>query len=365
MTVRLSFRIFLFIFFLALTFPCISFAEGKIGEVIIKIKSSPEAEFYSELVIKSNELASAFENGKSTRSQQRIPFFDTYITVQGKDTEQFLLYDSLGHLHNINNHQRFTIDQRMKGKLDQYIQVVRKSHYGQFFEWDKATKVLPRGSVIEITDLETGLTFLVQRRAGSQHADVQPLTFEDTKIMKEIYQGKWSWKRRAILVDNEGIKVAASMHGMPHGKGAIRNGFPGHFCLHFYGSTTHGSGNIDLSHQAMVHKAAGKLFEFVESANPYELIDLYFIGLIQEDPYLLNMVLAQPQARDRILIKNLDSIRRLSSFEEENVEHVLSLEIPVEFVIKRQGEKKEVKRFVFLVKRDSYLSPWKLDNKPF
>ena len=58
--------------------------------------------------------------------------------------------------------------------------------------------------------------------------------------MKTIYNGKWSWKRRAILIITHDQLLAASMHGMPHGAGALKNGFPGHFCVHFYGSTTHG-----------------------------------------------------------------------------------------------------------------------------
>lgn len=61
--------------------------------------------------------------------------------------------------------------------------------------------------------METGLQFQVQRRAGKNHADVQPLTKQDTAVMKQIYQGKWSWKRRAILVRKDDQFLAASMHG--------------------------------------------------------------------------------------------------------------------------------------------------------
>ena len=110
---------------------------------------------------------------------------------------------------------------------------------------EKANEVLPNKSIFTILDVETGLHFTVQRRAGSNHADVQPLTYRDTKIMKTIYNGKWSWKRRSILIIAKDQLLAASMHGMPHGAGALKNGFPGHFCVHFYGSTTHGSGNED------------------------------------------------------------------------------------------------------------------------
>ena len=105
--------------------------------------------------------------------------------------------------------------------------------------WGKVYEILPKYSKFTVLDVETGKMFKVQRRAGSRHADVQPLTSKDTKIMKEIYGGKWSWKRRAIIVIHQDQWIAASMHGMPHAAGALENDFPGHFCIHFYGSKTH------------------------------------------------------------------------------------------------------------------------------
>ena len=90
--------------------------------------------------------------------------------------------------------------------------------------------------------------------------------------MKEIYGGKWSWKRRAIIVIHQDQWIAASMHGMPHGAGALENDFPGHFCIHFYGSKTHRTNSMDLSHKLMILKAAGKLQEYVNNADPFEHI---------------------------------------------------------------------------------------------
>ena len=117
----------------------------------------------------------------------------------------------------------------------------------EMLPWKKVNAILPNQSKFEIIDVESGLVFKVQRRAGSQHADVQPLTKEDTQIMKKIYQNQWSWKRRAIIVLIEDQMIAASMHGMPHGAGALPNNFPGHFCVHFSGSITHRLKNEDLS----------------------------------------------------------------------------------------------------------------------
>src|SRR4051794_33771398 len=82
--------------------------------------------------------------------------------------------------------------------------------------WERVNTILPKKSKFSIIDVESGLFFNVQRRAGNSHADVQPLTLKDTNIMKTIYDGKWSWRRRAIIVLANDRMIAASMHGMPH-----------------------------------------------------------------------------------------------------------------------------------------------------
>lgn len=129
---------------------------------------------------------------------------------------------------------------------------------GELVDWSKANKIFALYSKATITDVDTGLSFKVQRRGGSSHADVQPLTKTDTATMKKIYGGSWSWNRKAIIVNVGGRRLAASMNGMPHGEGAIKdNNFPGHFCIHFQNSKTHGTKRVDPAHQAAVKKAAG------------------------------------------------------------------------------------------------------------
>jgi hypothetical protein len=133
------------------------------------------------------------------------------------------------------------------------------SRMGDLIPWNEASRILAVGDRALITDVETGLSFRVQRRGGSKHADCQPLTAEDTAVMRKIYGGQWSWARRAIVVSLDGKHMAASMNGMPHGAGAIKNNdFDGHFCIHFLNSRTHESNKLDSAHQAMVKKAAGK-----------------------------------------------------------------------------------------------------------
>ncbi|MEX1308159.1 MAG: peptidoglycan-binding protein [Eubacteriales bacterium] len=123
--------------------------------------------------------------------------------------------------------------------------------------WDTVQFEFGKGKVATITDVRTGKSFKVQRYSGHNHADCEPLTAEDTAIMRSIYGG-WAWDRRAIWVTIGGTTYAASMNGMPHAADEARisgNGFNGHFCVHFKNSYGHGSAAEDSEHQRMVSSA--------------------------------------------------------------------------------------------------------------
>jgi len=133
------------------------------------------------------------------------------------------------------------------------------NRYGEMVDWwTVASKVFAIGDVATITDLDTGLQYQVVRKGGTNHADCQPLTADDTANMLKAYGGEWAWTRHAILVSVNGHVYAASQNAMPHGGQSIwDNNFPGHFCIHFLNSRTHGTDRVDPAHQAAVHKAAG------------------------------------------------------------------------------------------------------------
>ena len=114
---------------------------------------------------------------------------------------------------------------------------------------------IPKRAVFKVKDIKTGIVFTCKRWSGANHIDAEPLTSSDTAKMKKIF-GHWSWRRRAVLVKYNGHVYAGSMNGMPHGTGLItNNNFDGHFCIHFYGSKTHGSKKVDSMHQSCVAEA--------------------------------------------------------------------------------------------------------------
>lgn len=156
-----------------------------------------------------------------------------------------------------------------------------QERYGYEIPWfGNAENIFSRGKHATILDVDTGLSFNIQRSYGYNHADCETLTAKDTEIMKKIYGGQWSWTRRAVIVTVDGVKIAASMAGMPHagdddhsadtyvswrsggyGYGVNLdkvkgNNMDGHFDVHFLGSRTHGTNIVEKQHQNAVKKAA-------------------------------------------------------------------------------------------------------------
>lgn len=149
--------------------------------------------------------------------------------------------------------------------------------------WSEANKVFARGIIAQVEDVYSGKKFMIKRTTGTNHADCETLTKEDTKIMKEIWGG-YTWERRPIVLEINGRKLAASMAGMPHagidsapalavinkrsggyGKGQnldfIKdNEMNGVFDVHFPGSTRHmdrkAKAVVDPEHQKAIQVAA-------------------------------------------------------------------------------------------------------------
>lgn len=158
----------------------------------------------------------------------------------------------------------------------------KKSTYSskvEVLDWKIAKNVFSINSIAEVTDVYSKKTFKVKRTMGTNHADTEALTREDTEIIKSIWGG-FSWERRPVILNIGGRKIAASMSAMPHagidaapaykvinnrseGYGTGQNldvikgnGMDGHFDIHFLNSTRHKDGKKDPQHQAAILRAA-------------------------------------------------------------------------------------------------------------
>lgn len=325
-------------------------------EVVFTVAASPSATLVSRYAIQeTGRLAEQLLSAPSVPGSG--PDLPRAVIQSGK--RSFVL-DANGVLYEQKSGRKLLLPDHVQAELERYVRRVEEVHFGKPLDWREVKKAFRRMGYAEVIDVETGKRFRVQRRAGSKHADVQPVTKADSRIMKEIYQGRWSWKRRAILLSIDGTQYAASMHGMPHGAGGIYgNNFHGHFCIHFRGSTTHGSGKTDPSHQLMVAKAAGQLPALLMKADPYQLIDLYLVALHEQDRSLLSL-LSTGNKLDAPPVP-IAAVKRGAPFPEE-VPGGLAMVVPVQVRYVPPQGKEEKAEWIFLLRRASELDRWKVDT---
>lgn len=216
------------------------------------------------------------------------PIFEVFRLKVG--SREYVCDDMLN-IYDMKVKKTVVVSQQAKNILALMWSELKSAVCAEPMPWVEAQRLLERMGTAEIVDIETGKSFNVQRRGGTYHADVQPLTRGDTAIMKEIYGGVWSWDRRAVIVKVDGRTIAASMNGMPHGQGALTNNFPGHFCIHFMGSITHASRAKDLGHHLMISKAAGEIWGLARGATPEGQVKNMAAALNQKDWWLTRIFL--------------------------------------------------------------------------
>ncbi|UNC91884.1 LysM peptidoglycan-binding domain-containing protein [Candidatus Contubernalis alkaliaceticus] len=206
------------------------------------------------------------ESGSNTLTQQGVVY-----TVKSGDTLSTLAnrfntnIQAIMQTNRLNSQllmvgQLLVIPQNSQTAVDMQVPSRQRiANFGEYLEWPYASMLFNVGATATITDVATGLKFRVKRLGGGNHADVEPLTSQDTETLRRIYGGSWSWNTRAILVEVGGRYIAASMNGMPHSIQTIyNNNFNGHICVHFLNSRTHNTNSVCPNHAAMVRRAAGR-----------------------------------------------------------------------------------------------------------
>ncbi|MEF3306031.1 hypothetical protein [Paenibacillus sp. GYB003] len=333
--------------------------------ITVSVKSSESAKYATAETHTREDWTRAWNKAKiETLTAPSTLYTDTYVEIAEGGAKRTFAMREDGVLFDPGANRSITLSSKVRRQWIAAAGALRKRHYGEIVEWDQAKSRIPRKAIVTVVDLETGLSFRAQRRAGSSHADVQPLTRRDTAVMKEIYGGKWSWRRRAIVVtSDDGSAIAASMHGMPHGGDGIPdNGFSGHFCIHFAGSTTHRSGKTDLSHQLMVHKAAGKLPEWFRASSPELRTEAIFDALHQQDEAVLRAALqgSSSETLQTFLqwLSKADAVRIEPPKEQDGAEDAVTADISVKaaWTWKGGGVKQETVRLQFA--RETVRSPW-------
>lgn len=345
-------------------------AHAEQNLIRLEVAVSPDAKLRTTLDVQSSKVAK--ELRKLPLTDVRKPYFvsDCYVTAEVKGVKRtwaFVRKTSM--LVDIQQGETVALSPKLESWFSSLFEALRSSHYGIMVPWKDAGNVVPRKSYFSVLDLETGIEFRVQRRAGSSHADVQPVTKEDTALMKQIYEGKWSWNRKAILVKKDGHTLAASMHGMPHGGDGIPdNDFSGHFCVHFQDSTTHRSEKVDFTHQLMIHKAAGLLEEKLAAASPQEIVDTFLIALQHHEKQWIRALFDEtsPHAgQSDYFIGNMMTISAVRKLDKDRpdmtiTEEQTELQLPVRVEVFREGAGGDGATYEFHLKRDKLTNGWKI-----
>nr|WP_178943804.1 hypothetical protein [Paenibacillus curdlanolyticus] len=334
------------------------------------------ADMSSWLTINSPTLTREIKHARwQTYTAQPVLYPDLEVELsQGVHHATYRLSED-GRLWNAANQQLLELPVKTANTMKALAQTVRGQYYGRKLPWDEVRRLIPNKSIFTVTDLQTGLRFRVQRRAGSDHADVQPVTKADTRIMKQIFNGEWSWNRRAILVRTDMDWIAASMNGMPHGGDGIPdNDFSGHFCIHFYLSTTHKSDTPDLAHQLMVHKASGELQSYLDDADPLLIARSYIEALNHRDRAIVHQItlgMQEDQFNNALTrMDALDSIRdttnrrrnhsATSGGKSNEWNNQLTAEVQLPVAYRMKGGAQHNTMFHFTFNRPSTSAPWRL-----
>ena len=128
----------------------------------------------------------------------------------------------------------------------------------QLLNWSEVRNIMPQNTPLQVLDVRTGTIYYIQSFSHGSHADVTPVSASDTEIMFNTFGRRWSWEVRPVIISFNGLQIAASINGQPHG-GAGRvgvNNMHGHVCLHFSGSNVHnGNASFARLHQDVVMEA--------------------------------------------------------------------------------------------------------------
>lgn len=106
----------------------------------------------------------------------------------------------------------------------------------QLLHWFNEVKTsLKTGQNLKVYDPDTGISFTLYVMSRGRHADVEPLTADDTAKMMNAWGGKEDWTPKDVYVKlPDGRWTLAAMHNVAHGSQTISgNNYNGQNCVHF------------------------------------------------------------------------------------------------------------------------------------
>ena len=137
--------------------------------------------------------------------------------------------------------------------------------YSELLHYEEALKIFAEGTTAEVFDIQSGITYKVQRVVGGYDtvANVEALTASDTEKLLQTAGGVWNIRRRSVIVTIGDRKIAASISPLEHSGSASKpilsvisgNNMNGVVDIHFFDSLIPGTKKVDNRHQEMVERA--------------------------------------------------------------------------------------------------------------
>ena len=189
------------------------------------------------------------------------PFYCFIFLITMALVTSILPYPVLSNYTNITENNATQINDFYESEL---IQKFNQSPQLVQLNFDEVSPLLD--GEFEVFDMQSGLSFFAIRTGGKNHADVEPLSIEDVKILNEICEEKPNQTRRPALVKlSENAYIPASFCAYPHGYCVHNKILNGHICLHFKNSLTDSTEKEDSQHQKCVSYATKNGQNFIDS----------------------------------------------------------------------------------------------------
>ena len=106
----------------------------------------------------------------------------------------------------------------------------------QLLHWfDEVKPSLKTGQNLTVYEPDSGITFTLYVMSRGRHADVEPLTADDTAKMMNAWGGEETWTPKDVYIQlPDGRWTLAVMHNVAHGSQVIQgNDYDGQNCVHF------------------------------------------------------------------------------------------------------------------------------------
>lgn len=139
----------------------------------------------------------------------------------------------------------FAVDAIKNSSNPKFKKIIGKAYTGtnkdkgMLSSWEKINQIFQVGDEVLVTDYNTEIEFTLKRVGGVHNAQVVTVSDSDFDNYTEVFGGGETWEHRAVLVEINGTKYAASLFGMPtHTEPQSESGMNGYTILYFNSSNT-------------------------------------------------------------------------------------------------------------------------------